>query len=71
MMDATAASFVALGASRNAHGRIHEPGKAYNLPVKLEVAEKYENLKNAKAPSARALAAACKEGVSDIRPEDY
>jgi hypothetical protein len=40
------ASLAAVGASRNTGGCIYVPGKAYRLPVKLEVAEKYENLKN-------------------------
>jgi len=54
------ASLVAAGASQNARGRIYEPGKAYGVPVKLEVADKYESLTiargNGQPPSARALA---------------
>jgi hypothetical protein len=61
-MDGTEASLAAVGASRNTGGRIYVPGKAYGLPVKLEVAEKYENLKNTNGngqpPSARVLAEA-------------
>lgn len=67
MMDGALASLIAAGASRNTQGRIYEPGKAYGLPVKLEVAEKYHNLKNASGngqpPSARVLAAA-----ADVSP---
>lgn len=69
MMDGTEASLAAVGAARNTGGRIDVPGKAYGLPVKLEVAEKYQNLyKNANGngqrPSARALAEAANVSLS-------
>jgi hypothetical protein len=65
-MDGTEAALAAVGASRNTStgGRVYVPSKAYayGFPVKLEVAVKYENLKNTnengQPPSARVLAEA-------------
>lgn len=62
MADGFEESLQAASASRNTHGRIYEPGKAYGWPIKLEVAEKYNMLKNESEngmpPSSRALGAA-------------